>query len=237
MEQETERRVQIVMRVLFAGCLIALSLAGQGRFETLQHALALSDQQIAQLQQVKPWPPNEATRLRGAILDDAQRTKLTSIRKVLYGDMAHLAARLGLINQKDWERRFGGTCLFYEIHEYASYTRPSDLSLSTAQAERFEQIQRERDSPAWAESRAKGMQREALVNSGSPKDSPEVVALGLEINQLQARMHDPLPRDTVMSILDSDQKAKFAEFEIQLEVASQAVQLGLIEYMGEVLCH
>ena len=67
--------------------------------------------------------------------------------------------------------------------------------------------------------------------------SPEVVALGLAINQLQARTHEPLPRDIVMSIINTSQKAKFAEFELQLDWVSDAIELRLIERSGEVLCH
>ena len=199
-----------MMRVLLSGFLIALMLSGQDSFQAVKQALALSDAQITQIQQVRPHWPDEAVRLRAAILDDAQRAKLASIRKVLYGDTAHLAARLGLINRQDWEQRFGQTCLFGEIRQYIYYTKrysakPLELYLSPAQAERFERIQRE---------------REALLNAGSTKDT-----------------HAPLPRDVVMSILDSIQKAKLAEFESELQVAAEAVQLGLIESAGEVLCH
>ncbi len=159
------------------------------------------------------------------------------MRKILNGDAAKLAARLGLINLKDWERRFGGTCLFYEIQPYSDYAEPSELSLSPAQAERFQQLQRERDNPMYAEVRAKALQREEMLDAGAATNSPEVVALGLAINQLQARTHEPLPRDIVMSIINTSQKAKFAEFELQLDWVSDAIELRLIERSGEVLCH
>src|SRR6202034_1573351 len=116
-------------------------------------------------------------------LDDAQRAKITSIRKVLYSDAAKLEARLGLINQKDWERRFGGTCLFYGLQPYHSYT-----NLTSDQADRFEQLQRERNNPIWAEIRAKSTQREALLNSGATKDSPAAVELGQALNKLSAQL-------------------------------------------------
>ena len=229
----------MIKRALLAGCLIASSVSAQ---DAVRHALALSDAQILQLEELNRRPSWEVTRLREAVLDDRQRATLASIRKVLYGDVAHLAARLGLIDQKDWERRFGQTCLFGEIRQYIYYTKqysgtPLELYLSPAQAEQFEKLERERDTPIWAQIRAKDIERDALLNSGSTKDSPAVVQLGLATNQLSAHLNDPLPLGVVMSILDSDQKAKLAGFESELQVAAEAVQLGLIERAGEILCH
>ena len=226
------------MRVLLSGCVITFSLAGQGRFETLQHALALSDSQVSELERLSPagararsdW--REATRLRNLVLDDSQRTKLAAVRKVLVGDAAKLEALFGLINQKDWEPRFGGTCLFMLSQDYAAYMG-GDVPLSRAQADQFSAIKFD----AWQEIRAKRKQRDALLDSGASKDSPEVVKLQSAMDKLEARTREPLSRDVVMSILDATQKAKLAEFEIELQAASEAIELGLIERSGEVLCH
>ncbi len=83
-----------MMRGLVAGFLIALSLSGQNRFQAVKQALDLTDAQIAQLQPLSHRPPWEADRQRDQILNDAQRAKIMSIRKMLYSDAAKLEARL-----------------------------------------------------------------------------------------------------------------------------------------------
>jgi hypothetical protein len=174
------------MRVLLAVCLITLTLLGQDRFQAVKQALDLSDEQMARIQTH-----------RDPTLSDAQRARLVSIQKILGGDAAKPEARLELINQKDWERRFGGTCLFAMSRRYIDYTT-GDVPLSRAQAEQFSAIKFD----AWQEIRAKRKQR-----------------------------------DVVMSILDATQKAKLAEFESELQIAAEAMELGLIERGGEILCH
>jgi hypothetical protein len=98
---------------------------------------------------------------------------------------------------------------------------------------------RDANKPLWVLIRAKAMRRSELLNSGASADSPEVVELGLETNELQARTNARPPREAVLAILDDDQKAKLAAFETELQVAREAIALGLIPapVMYEILCH
>ncbi len=186
-----------------ATSLIADAQQSTRRFEDLRLALTLTESQMARLEELAPAaaarariPFQEAARLRYEVMDDAQRNKLAGIRTLVFnpGDVARLAARLGLVNLKDWERRFGGTYLFNSVRPYFEYTETTDVPLSRTQAERLEKLQ-------------------------------------------QADPRTLLSRTVVMEILDSKQIARLAAFDEELQVASEAIELGLFAPAGEVLCH
>jgi hypothetical protein len=88
--------------------------------------------------------------------------------------------------------------------------------------------------------RAYDMQRSEVLNSGVSADSPTVVQLGSEENNLQAQIGKTRPpHDLALAVLDEAQKAKLAAFETGLQLAREAIELGLIPkpVMGEILCH
>jgi len=124
---------------------VALSALGQtpeNRYNALKQALRLSDAQLSQLRQRDPAviaidqrSPVDAEHLRDRMLDDAQRTKLAAIQKVLdRWDAAALALEFGLIGETQWP---GGTLCFYPVRAYA-YAQ--ELGLSDTQVQQLEQL-------------------------------------------------------------------------------------------------
>jgi hypothetical protein len=84
--------------------------------------------------------------------------------------------------------------------------------------------------------------RRDLRDRGRSEDAPEITALVEEVTQLRKQWEETaLPRDRVLAVLNDAQKAKFAAFESDLELAREAVELHLIrqtrEDLAEVLCH
>jgi|HubBroStandDraft_1064217.scaffolds.fasta_scaffold05283_7 hypothetical protein len=242
----------------------ASTLLGQGSskpYEALKDALRLSDYQVMQLQQrslvaaaVNPPPTGSAARrttdsmsttgwidlqmqnansLRNQVLDDSQQSKLKEIEKVLdRWDAASLAITLGLIAPQRWP---GISLCYYPIRSYAS-----ELSLSDSQILQLERLQQAARDPLYAQIAEKETHRVALLNSGSSADSAAVVHLISEISELGHQATETRPRrDLALATLDDTQKAKVAAFETALQLASEAIELGLIPVQpkGEVLCH
>jgi hypothetical protein len=60
-----------------------------------------------------------------------------------------------------------------------------------------------------------------------------------QLGQTARATHTVPPRDLALAVLDDTQKVKLAEFETALQVANEAIELGLILKRGrpEVLCH
>jgi hypothetical protein len=248
------------MKMLFRGVLfaaISFSALGQlsaDRSEALKQVLGLSGSQMWQLQQRRPkmlamnqTVPLDARRaiyrgslqkqtadsLRDQVLNDSQRAKLAVIQKVLQNwHLASAAIVLGLISPQQWP---GGTLCYYPIPTYSS-----ELGLSGSQVRQFEQLQQAAREPLYAQIKEKENNRLELLNSGVSADSPIVVQLVSEIARLRNQVALASPRrDRALAILDDAQKAKLAAFETDLELASQAIELGLIPIplKGEVLCH
>jgi hypothetical protein len=221
------RRTLLCGLLFLVAPLCVLSQESGSRFEALKQALALSDAQMSQLQQ----------RSKGlaatGMLDDSQRAKLANITKILDRfDAAAVSIAFGLITEKQWP---GGPLCVYPFRTYVS----TAFDISQSQIEQIEQIMRDANKPLWVLIRAKAMRRSELLNSGASADAPEVVELGLETNELQVRANARPPREAVLAILDDNQKAKLAVFETELQVAREAIALGLIPapVMYEILCH
>lgn len=219
--------------VLFAATL--LNVPGQESrksFNALKQALALSDSQLLRLQKHRPaWRFNprfreEAARLRGQMLDDSQKTTLAAVASVLdRGEAASLAMDLGIIREEQWP---GPTlCLHHPIDAYASSPYMSEIGLSPSQLEIFQQTQRDANKPLWAQVREKAIQRSQLLASGISADSQAIIELGSDINKLQAQIEKPR-HDLAMAVLHPMQKAKLAAFENKLQLAEEAIELGLI---------
>jgi hypothetical protein len=234
-------------------------------YEALQQALGLSDAQISQLEQIRSAPsassgpsanqPAPAARhpMAGSpaavdrptqggsspqdrLLYDSQRSKLAEIAKVLdRSDAADLTIGLGLINQRRWP---GDTlCFPGAIRVYASYPYAAELGLTPSQVTRFEEIQRDASAPLWAQVREKVMQREELLHSGATADAPAVAQLGSDMNKLQAQINARPRQDLARAVLDGTQRAKLAAFETVLQLAHEAIELGLIRpRVGDPLC-
>ncbi len=230
--------------VLFAATLLnVLGQESQRSFDALKQALALSDSQLLQLQKnrpagrINPGLREEAARLQSEILDDSQKTTLAAVARVLdRWEAASLAIDLGLIREEQWP---GSTlCLHYPIEAYASNPYTSEIGLIPSQIEQFRQTQRDVNKPLWAQVREKAMQRSELLASGISADSHSIVELGSDINKLQAQISAKPRHDLAMAVLQPIQKAKLAAFENELQLAQEAIELGLIPapLKGEVLC-
>jgi len=245
--------------MLFRGFLLAavsFSVMGQvsgDRYEPLTRALGLSDSQMSQLQRRSPaaititQPTTTAQRtitrtdllkqaadsLRDRILDHSQQAKLALIENVLDRyDAASQAIVLGLISAQQWP---GGSLCYYPIRTYAS-----EFCLSDSQVRQFEQLQQAAREPLYAQIMQKENHRLELLNSGISADSLIVVQLVSDISNLRKQAADTRPRrDLALAMLDDGQKAKLAEFEIALQLASEAIELGLIldPPKGEILCY
>ena len=174
--------------------------------------------------------PNEGSLL---ILDDSQRTKLAEIKKVLdrWG-AAELAIELGLIREQQWP---GGTRCPVRSSAYAA-----ELGLTEFQIREFDQLRHDALEPFWVQIREDEARRMKLLDSGVSADSPAVVELISDASRLQAQVAKTgPPHDLALAVLDGAQRANLAAFETALQLASEAIELGLIPKpaMGEVLCH
>ena len=255
-------------RVLFRGILVSVTLLGQtspdrfdARYDALKQALGLSDAQLLQLQQAPPatarpvvsgnqplvsiYPGPAAGRIYLSarnqaalrLLDDSQKSKIEAIQKTLgRWDAAAVSIGLGFIDEKEWPG--SSACFHYPLRSFASYAYALELGLTSAQMDQFEQIQQAASEPFWAQVREKTAQRSELLNSGLRMDSPAVVQLGAEIDKLQAQTNSRR-RDLALAVLDEAQRTKLAEFETALQIANEAIELGLIPKppVGEPLCH
>lgn len=253
----------LIRGLLFAA--MSFSVIGQvsgDRYEPLKRALGLSDSQMSQLQRrssaaitiTQPTPtaqpainvarrasgntstdrPKQAAdSLRDRILDHSQRAKLALIENVLDRyDAASQAIVLGLISAQQWP---GGSLCYYPIRTY-----PSEFGLSDSQVRQFEQLQQAAREPLYAQIMQKENHRLELLNSGIRADSLTVVQLVSDISKLRKEAADTKPqRDLALVMLDDGQKAKLAEFETALQLASEGIELGLIPDppKGEVLCN
>jgi len=230
--------------VLFAATMLnVLCQESQTSLDALKQALALSDSQLLQLRKnrpawrFKPALREEAARLQGEILDDSQKTTLAAVARVLdRWEAARLAIDLGLIREEQWPGRT--LCLHYPIDAYASNPYTAEFGLIPSQIEQFQQIQREVNKPLWAQVREKARQRSELLASGISADSHAIVELGSDINKLQAQINAKPQHDLAMAVLQPIQKTKLAAFENELQLAQEAIELGLIlaPLKGEVLC-
>jgi hypothetical protein len=247
--------------------LIALGQESGKHYDALKQALGLNDAQLSQLQQksqtpisrpaltgtpalVAIYPPVPADgrpmgRFFGSasqpaqnedalrVLDDSQRTKLAEIKKVLdrWG-AAELAIEFGLIREQQWP---GGAQCPVRSSAYAM-----ELGLSEFQIREFEQLRHDAQEPLWAQIREKEARRMELLDSGVGADSPAVVELISDVSRLQAQIGKTgPPHDPALAVLDSAQRANLAAFETALQLAGEAIDLGLIPKpaMGEFLCH
>jgi hypothetical protein len=216
-------------------------------YQALQRALGLSDAQMSRLQQRSPAliaidrrNPWESARLQESVLDDAQRAKLAVIQRTsARWDAAAATIGLGLISEQQWP---GGVyCLIYQVGAYSRFTYATELGLSESQIEQFEKIQRDASEPLWAQIRTKEAQAAELLNSGVSANSPAVLQLRSDASKLAALVNARPQHDLALAVLDDKQREKLAEFEATVEVAREAIELGLIpEPFGsgaEVLCH
>jgi hypothetical protein len=159
-------------------------------------------------------------------MDDSHKAKLSEIAKTLErSGAASMAIDLGLLRQEQWP---GGADSVCHRPYYAYSGRPLEFGMTESQIQQLLEIRRVAGFPLWPQVREKAMQRQALLDSGVSADSPAVVQLGLDSDRLQRQISARPSRDVVMSLLDSAQKAKLAEFEKELELLRQAVELGLI---------
>lgn len=242
---------------------VALSVLGQEpvhRYDALRQALGLSDAQLSQLQQKHAAPAARPAPIGGQapvpiysqaggfsskrilpaqnedslrLLDDSQRAKLAEIRKVLdRWDAAELAIAFGLIGERQWP---GGPQCPVRSSAYAA-----ELGLSEFQIRQFDQLRHHAQEPLWEQIREDEAQRMKLLDSGVSADSPAVAELISDVSRLQAQVGKTgPPHDLALAVLDGAQRANLAAFETALQLAGEAIELGLIPKpaMGEVLCH
>jgi hypothetical protein len=253
--------------IYFAATLLGISVFGQepsSRFDALKQALALSDSQLEQLQRNLLKPPSanvqDSAVIAGAppgsffgggrvdiytpnarrslairtnarveeqrqLLYDSQRTKLDAIAKIFEnGKVASLAIRLGLVTERDW----GGPICFDPILSYGSHNGDADeLALTQTQMEQFRLMEHD-TKPLWL--LAKEYDAQSLnpgPNSGGTTPSPAQAKSAL----------DKLRAD-VIAVLNDTQWTILAEFQNNLLLANQAVELGLTPRppRGEPLC-
>jgi hypothetical protein len=161
-------------------------------------------------------------------MDDSHRARLTEIAKVVERpEVAAMAIDIGLIRQAQWP---GGTdSLCHHPFSYYYYSSPylADFGITKSQIQQIAGMLSVANEPLVAQVREKAMQRQALLDSGVRSDSPAVVQLGSDSLHLQQQINSRPPRDLVMSVLNSDQKRKLGEFEKELSLAREAVELGL----------
>jgi len=171
--------------------------------------------------------------LRDQTLDDTQRAKVAEIEKVLSRQKAACQAiGLGLISREQWQ---GGPLCHCQLQTYASEFGPSG-----SQVRQLEELQRTAREPIHAQISERENHRSELLNSGIGADSPAVVRLASEIAELRGQFERTVPqRALVLAVLDDAQKAKLGALEAALELAREAIDLGLIvdNRGGEALCH
>jgi hypothetical protein len=240
------RRVMRPLRILPLASLFAVSWFVLGQppqesFEAVKQALSLTDAQVVELQRNRLRNRQEAVRQHLLVvprgqrrivfhfpegMDDSNKAKLSDIAKTLdRSGAASLAIDLGLLGQEQWPGGADSVC-HRPLQSYSG--RPLEFGMTESQIHQLLEIRRVAGFPLWPQVREKAMQRQALLDSGVSADSPAVVQLGLDSDRLQKQISARPSRDVVMSLLDSAQKAKLAEFEKELELLRQAVELGLI---------
>jgi hypothetical protein len=242
---------------------ISFSLMGQApgdRYEPLIRALALTDAQMSQLPQVSPAPvraaptggrvaayghftrpvvfPQAGDLIPGSMLDSGQQAKLAEIGKVLQRwQTAEGAFVLGLIDAREWP--WGWAC---PLPPSTNGPYGQEFALSGVQVTEFEQLVQAALQPLREQEPAMQKRRRELLDSGASENSPEVVQLTTEISQFWKREADTRPpHDAALAVLNETQRARLAEFQADLELAREAVELHLIERPAgrdaEVLCH
>ena len=239
---------------------ISFSLMGQthdDRYELLKRALALTDSQMSQLPQVTPPPvraaptggrvqmynivsrplvfPQAGDLVPGSVLDSAQQAKLAEIGKVLQRwQTAAGAVNLGLMDAREWP--WGWAC------PVSSGAFVKELDLSSVQVTEFEQLQEAARQPLREQAWEKQKRHRELLESGVTEDSPEVRQLIAESSELMKQYAETKPpHDAALAVLNETQRARLAEFQADLELAREAVELHLIVQpagrYAEVLCH
>ena len=170
--------------------------------------------------------------LRDQTLDDTQRAKVAEIEEVLSRQKAACQAIvLGLISREQWH---GGPLCHCQLQTYAS-----EFSPSGSQVRQLKELQRTAREPIHAQISERENHRSELLNSGIGADSPAVVRLASEIAELRGQFERTVPqRALVLAVLDDAQKAKLGALEATLELAREAIDLGLIvdNRGGEALC-
>jgi len=203
---------------------LALSFSVFGAsYPELREALGLTDSQIVRLQQ----------KTAGQVLDETQQARLRVIASVLdRGEAGSEAIGLGVISPKQW---LGSASCYYPVAVYAA-----EFDLIEDQVLQLEKLKQAAQDPFWQEVQQNNTRRMQLLNSGSRVDCPEVVQLDAETSQLwQDAANARPPRDLILAVLNDAQRTKITAFESDLQLASEAIELGLIPrpLKGEVLCH
>jgi hypothetical protein len=210
--------------ILLAGAFVLTGQQSSDRYGPLIRALALTDAQVAQLQDS----------LGPVLLDGAQRVKLAETAKVLlrFGTSAG-AVVMGLMDAEEWPT--GWPCpISYGHGVYAS-----EFDLTADQVQRFEQLQHDVQQRANDQLMEIGNRYWKLL-AGQSVESPERAALLAETSTLVKQRDQALPpRNLATAVLNETQKAKVAAFRASLELAREALELRLIRLPGlpEVLCH
>lgn len=213
-----------------------------GSFEAVRQALGLSDAQVAELQRNYPRY-SRAGRERVVHfpedMDDAHRLRLSGIATVLErAGTATMAIDIGLIRQEQWPGGAHSMC-HYPFSSYYSSPYLADFGITQSQIQQLAALMRVAMEPLWPQVREKAMQRQSLLDSGVSVDSPAVVQLGSDVSSLQAQISTRPPRDLILSVLSPAQKETLAEFEKELDLAREAIELGLIydpQLYAEVSC-
>ena len=178
-----------------------------------------------------------------AMLDDAQRAKLAVFAPVLEKDtIAAAAISMNLIEAPVWLR--GALCPSpedyyahkfglsdFQVRQLALLRQPFNALIAYKWKERAELL------------RLSGAQPQPLFPGPSRTGPPlpkEIVEFDAEINSL-IRMQQGAkpPRDLAWNVLNKSQQEFFNEFATSLQIATEAVELGLLppQFRGESLCH
>jgi hypothetical protein len=252
------RRNMLFGGVLLAGAAVALTAqVSADRYGPLIRALALSDAQMSQLPQPLPAPvraaptagrvamypphilpvpfPRGGDLIPGSVLDSAQQAELAEIAKVLQRPQTSAGAvALGLMDAREWP--WGWACPpLLPIQAYAQA-----FALSGAQMTQFEQLEQTVRQPIFEQEWAKQNRHRELLDSGASEDSAEVKQLMAEISELSKQSYAIRPpHDAALAVLTDAQRTKLAEFQADLELAREAVDLRLVvaPWAGEGLCH
>jgi hypothetical protein len=180
------------------------------RYEALQQALALSDPQISQLRQQSPAP----------IPTDRQTTRSASRR----------AGNFGQFTPQQWD------------------SSRRDRILDSSQQAKLVTIAKVLDRYELAALAITAGLIDAQEWPGATlcfyPISVSAAALALRDSQVQdlerLRQATPKPpRDEALAVLDDSQRANLAAFQTALQLARQAIELGLLPDppKGEILCH
>lgn len=258
----TGRRQLTCGLVLLAASFAMLGQNLELHVEKLTQALNLTDAQLAQLQQNTPeervrriredrarrpepaipytreqlvmmsgieypWSPRglaEGVQQQRQILDDSQRSRLDEIASIFVTSRAvGIAIRLGLITEWQWGT---GEC-GYPLNFYGS-DNPywGEFALTPVQIEQFGQIERN-GKPLYV------LEREYAAHL-VPDATPNWDSASSD----QARDAIAKMRAQVYAVLNEKQRSAIVEAEAELELANEAIQLGLIPPRpgGEPLC-